>query len=94
MKTSIFSLLIAATAIPVTAFAIDPTIHWAANTGTTESRHIARVGEDLNASHQQVTLTDEGVWAKNSGSIRDDEAALSGSKNEVVSAPELMPHQG
>ncbi|WP_234262414.1 hypothetical protein [Klebsiella aerogenes] len=94
MKTFIVSLFITATVIPAAAFAIDPTIHWATNSGTTESQHIAGTGEDLNASHQQVTITNEGVWAKNSGSIRDDEAALSSTKGEVVSHPELMPHQG
>ncbi|VDZ80837.1 putative secreted protein [Salmonella bongori] len=52
------------------------------------------MGEDLNAQHQQITHTREGVWAANSGSIQADEAALTSNKPLVQGHPELMPHQG
>lgn len=58
------------------AQASDQVIPWATNSGGVESNHIAKVGENLNASHQLVTKTQEGVWAMNSGSISDDEKAL------------------
>lgn len=58
------------------AQASDQVIPWATNSGGVESNHIAKVGENLNAPHQQVTKTQEGVWAMNSGSIADDEKAL------------------
>lgn len=67
---------------------------WATNSGGTESTHIAAMGEDLNAQHQQITHTHEGVWAANSGSIQADEAALTSNKPPVQGHPELMPHQG
>ncbi|VDZ95909.1 putative secreted protein [Salmonella enterica subsp. enterica] len=76
------------------AFASDPVIPWATNSGGTESTHIAAMGEDLNAQHQQITHTHEGVWAANSGSIQADEAALTSNKPPVQGHPELMPHQG
>lgn len=49
-------------------------------------------GRDLNAQHQQVTKTNEGVWAANSGSISADEAALSSTKPAFAGDPSLMPH--
>jgi hypothetical protein len=52
------------------------------------------MGQDLNAQHQQVTKTSEGVWAANSGSISADEAALSSTKPAFAGDPSLMPHQG
>jgi hypothetical protein len=52
------------------------------------------MGQDLNAQHQQVTKTNEGVWAANSGSISADEAALSSTKPTFAGDPSLMPHQG
>ena len=52
------------------------------------------MGQDLNAQHQQVTKTNEGVWAANSGSISADEAALSSTKPAFAGDPSLMPHQG
>lgn len=57
------------------------TIPWAKNTGDVESNHIAAVGQNLNAGHQQVTKTQEGVWAANTGSIADDEKALTNAPN-------------
>jgi hypothetical protein len=62
--------------LPIAAFAADPVIPWADNSGGTESQHIAAVGQDLNAQHEAVTQTQEGVWADNSGSIKADEQAL------------------
>ncbi|OWF77223.1 hypothetical protein B4900_17145 [Yersinia rohdei] len=76
------------------ARAADPQIPWADNSGATESTHIAAVGQDLNARHQAVTKTPEGVWAANSGSISQDEQALQSKKSAVVGTPSLMPHQG
>jgi hypothetical protein len=58
------------------AQASDQVIPWATNSGGVESNHIAKVGENLNAAHQMVTKTQEGVWAMNSGSISEDEKAL------------------
>ncbi|EJT5173083.1 hypothetical protein FNU83_004168, partial [Salmonella enterica] len=49
---------------------------------------------DLNAQHQKITHTREGIWATNSGSIQSDEAALTSNKPPVQGHPELMPHQG
>lgn len=94
MKTILTTAALAATLISGMAFAQDATIPWADNSGGTESTHIAAMGQDLNAQHQQVTKTQEGVWADNSGSIRADEAALTSNKPPVKGHPELMPHQG
>ena len=41
-----------------------------------------------------VACATEGVWAANSGSIHNDEAALSSSKPAFSGYPQLMPHQG
>ncbi|MEX9252840.1 hypothetical protein [Pseudenterobacter timonensis] len=76
------------------AYASDAVIPWATNSGGTESTHIAAMGQDLNAQHQQITQTQEGVWAANSGSIHADEAALSSKKPAFHGYPKLMPHQG
>ncbi|HGH5981698.1 TPA: hypothetical protein ACJI8J_005238 [Kluyvera georgiana] len=94
MKTILTTAALAATLISGMAFAQDAIIPWADNSGGTESTHIAAMGQDLNAQHQQVTKTQEGVWADNSGSISADEAALTSSKPPVKGHPELMPHQG
>ncbi|WP_061708008.1 hypothetical protein [Pseudenterobacter timonensis] len=76
------------------ASASDSVIPWAANTGLPESNHIAAMGQDLNAQHQNITRTQEGVWAANTGSISADEATLSSKKPAFKGYPELMPHQG
>ena len=94
MKTFLTAAALAATLVSGMAMASDATIPWADNSGGTESTHIAAMGQDLNAQHQQVTKTQEGVWADNSGSISADEAALTSSKPLVQGHPELMPHQG
>ena len=52
------------------------------------------MGQNLNAQHQAISKTPEGVWAANSGSIHQDEAALSSSKPAFRGYPQLMPHQG
>ncbi|CNH50980.1 hypothetical protein [Yersinia aldovae] len=91
---SIFAIAIIALASTSIARAADPQIPWADNSGSTESTHIAAVGQDLNAQHQAVTKTQEGVWAANSGSISQDEQALQSQKPAVVGTPSLMPHQG
>lgn len=94
MKMFLTTAALAATLVSCMAFASDATIPWADNSGGTESTHIAAMGQNLNAEHQQVTKTQEGVWADNSGSISADEAALTSSKPAVQGHPELMPHQG
>ncbi|EDS0953957.1 hypothetical protein KSH21_000418 [Salmonella enterica subsp. enterica serovar Worthington] len=94
MKLFLTTAALTATLISGMAFASDPVILWATNSGGTESTHIAAMGEDLNAQHQQITHTHEGVWAANSGSIQADEAALTSNKPPVQGHPELMPHQG
>ncbi|KNC91194.1 hypothetical protein [Trabulsiella odontotermitis] len=94
MKTLLATAALTASLISGLAFAADPVIPWADNSGGTESTHIAAMGEDLNAQHQAITKTHEGVWAANSGSISADEAALSSTKPAVVGHPKLMPHQG
>ena len=94
MKRFLTTALVAAACLSGVACAADATIPWADNSGGTESTHIAAMGQDLNAQHQQVTKTQEGVWADNSGSISADEAALTSSKPPVKGHPELMPHQG
>lgn len=94
MKKILTTAALAATLISGMAFANDAAIPWADNSGGTESQHIAAMGQDLNAQHQQVTKTQEGVWADNSGSIRADEAALTSTKAPVLGDPALMPHQG
>nr|WP_145588489.1 hypothetical protein [Yersinia aldovae] len=91
---SIFAIAIMALASTSIARAADPQIPWADNSGSTESTHIAAIGQDLNAQHQAVTKTQEGVWAANSGSISQDEQALQSQKPAVVGTPSLMPHQG
>ncbi|CAI0733523.1 hypothetical protein [Serratia grimesii] len=63
------------------AQANDQTIPWGENTGGVESNHIAAVGQNLNATHQKVTKTQEGVWAANTGSISNDEKALTNGQN-------------
>lgn len=94
MKRFLTAALVAATCLSGVACAADPTIPWADNSGGTETTHIAAMGQDLNAQHQQVTKTNEGVWAANSGSISADEAALSSTKPTFAGDPSLMPHQG
>lgn len=94
MKTLLATAALTATLVSGLAFAADPVIPWADNSGGTESTHIAAMGENLNAQHQAITKTHEGVWAANSGSISADEAALSSNKPAVVGHPKLMPHQG
>ncbi|EHM51265.1 MAG: hypothetical protein LBU96_13650 [Yokenella regensburgei] len=94
MKRLLTTAALAATLFSGLAFAADPVIPWAVNSGDTESTHIAGVGQDLNAQHQAVTKTQEGVWAANSGSIGADEAALTSSKPAVIGHQGLMPHQG
>gem|GEM_PF-123535 len=74
------------------AMADDATIPWADNSGGTQSTHIAAMGENLNAQHQQVTQTGEGEWAKNSGSIQADEAVLNSGKPPVKGDPGLAEH--
>ena len=93
MKRFLTTALVAATCLSGVACAADATIPWADNSGGTETTHIAAMGQDLNA-HQQVTKTNEGVWAANSGSISADEAALSSTKPTFAGDPSLMPHQG
>ncbi|GAB52803.1 hypothetical protein [Atlantibacter hermannii] len=94
MKSLFSTAALIVTLFSGSLFAADQQIPWADNSGNTESNHIAAMGEDLNASHQEVTKTQEGVWGTNSGSISVDEADLSSSKPPVVAHPELMPHQG
>lgn len=76
MKILLTSTLLATTLISGMAFADDPVIPWADNSGGTETTHIAGMGQNLNVQHQAITKTHEGVWAANSGSIKDDETAL------------------
>ncbi|HFZ8995062.1 TPA: hypothetical protein ACIPUI_002197 [Citrobacter freundii] len=76
MKKFLKTAVMTAGLLSAMAYANDAVIPWANNSGNTESTHIAAMGQDLNAQHQQVTKTQEGVWAANSGSIRADEAAL------------------
>ncbi|WP_163359267.1 hypothetical protein [Klebsiella aerogenes] len=94
MKRLLTTALLATMFVSGMACAADATIPWAANSGGTESTHIATMGQDLNAQHQLVTKTNEGVWAANSGSISSDEAALTSQKPAFAGYPELMPHQG
>ena len=94
MKRFLTTALVAATFFTGVAYAADANIPWADNSGGTETTHIAAMGQDLNAQHQQVTKTNEGVWAANSGSISADEAALSSTKPAFAGDPSLMPHQG
>ncbi|EDU9481946.1 hypothetical protein GW207_16445 [Salmonella enterica subsp. arizonae serovar 40:z4,z32:-] len=94
MKFFLTTVALTASLISSMAFASDPVIPWATNSGGTESTHIAAMGEDLNAQHQKITHTREGIWATNSGSIQSDEAALTSNKPPVQVHSELMPHQG
>lgn len=82
MKRFLTTALVAAACLSGVACAADATIPWADNSG------------GLNAQHQQVTKTSEGVWAANSGSISADESALSSTKPAFAGDPSLMPHQG
>lgn len=75
------ALLLILLALGGIAQANDQTIPWGENTGGVESNHIAAVGQNLNATHQQVTKTQEGVWAANTGSISNDEKALTQGQN-------------
>ncbi len=94
MKRFVTTALLATTLVSGMACAADATIPWAANSGGTESTHIAAMGQNLNAQHQLITKTNEGVWAANSGSISSDEAALTSAKPAFAGYPSLMPHQG
>lgn len=94
MKTLLTTAVLASTLISGFALADDPVVPWADNTGGTETTHIAAMGQNLNAQHQAITKTQEGVWAMNSGSIKSDEQSLSSTKPAVVAQPALMPHQG
>ncbi|BBV67579.1 hypothetical protein STW0522KLE44_39670 [Klebsiella sp. STW0522-44] len=57
MKMFLTTAALAATLVSGLAFASDATIPWADNSGGTESTHIAAMGQNLNAEHQQVTKT-------------------------------------
>ncbi|MEL0551008.1 MULTISPECIES: hypothetical protein [Enterobacteriaceae] len=94
MKLFLTTTLLAATLASGIAGAADLSIPWAANSGGTESNHIAAMGQNLNVQHQLISKTSEGVWAANSGSIHQDEAALSSTKPAFNGYPQLMPHQG
>lgn len=94
MKRLLISTAVAATLFSGFTFAADPVIPWADNSGGTETTHIAAVGQNLNAQHQAISKTQEGVWATNSGSIKADEAVLGSNKPAVQTIPGLMPHQG
>ena len=94
MKTFLTTAVLATALFSGLALADDPVIPWADNSGGTESTHVAAMGQNLNAQHQAITKTQEGVWAANTGSIKADEQALSSSKPAVVAQPGLMPHQG
>lgn len=52
MKLFLTTAALTATLVSGMAFASDPVIPWATNSGGTESTHIAAMGEDLNAQHQ------------------------------------------
>ncbi|CAI0910014.1 hypothetical protein [Serratia quinivorans] len=82
------ALLLIPLALSGIAQANDQTIPWGENTGGVESNHIAAVGQNLNATHQKVTKTQEGVWAANTGSISSDEKALTQGQNP---APNTTP---
>lgn len=77
MKTFLTTAVLATTLVSGFALADDPTIPWADNSGGTETTHIAAMGQNLNGQHQNITKTQEGVWAMNSGSIKSDEEVLS-----------------
>jgi len=94
MKTFLVTTALTVTLFSCLSFAADQQVPWADNSGATESNHVAAMGEDLNAQHQEVTNTQEGVWGTGSGSIRADEADLLSTKPPVEGHPELMPHQG
>lgn len=64
MKRFLTTALVAATFFTGVACAADANIPWADNSGGTETTHIAAMGQDLNAQHQQVTKTNEGVWRR------------------------------
>lgn len=82
------ALLLMPLALGGIAQANDQTIPWGENTGGVETNHIAAVGQNLNATHQKVTKTQEGVWAANTGSISNDEKALASGQNP---APKTTP---
>lgn len=50
MKLFLTTAALTATLVSGMAFASDPVIPWATNSGGTESTHIAAMGEDLNGS--------------------------------------------
>ncbi|HEX4500045.1 MAG TPA: hypothetical protein VH187_02590 [Scandinavium sp.] len=83
MKTLLTTAVLATTLLSGLAFADDPVIPWADNSGGTETTHIAAVGQNLNGQHQAVTQTQEGVWAANSGSIKADEEVLTAAHPSV-----------
>ena len=93
MKRFLKAAVITTVFISGMALAQDAVIPWATNSGGTESTHIAAMVKNLNAQHQQINQTQEGVWATNSGSIRADEIALISTKPVFKGYPELMPHQ-
>ncbi|WP_413507518.1 hypothetical protein [Serratia proteamaculans] len=82
------ALLLMPLALGGIAQANDQTIPWGENTGGVETNHIAAVGQNLNATHQKVTKTQEGVWAANTGGISNDEKALTSGQNP---APKTTP---
>ncbi|WP_434666471.1 hypothetical protein ACMYSO_17980 [Klebsiella sp. B345] len=94
MKLFLTTALLAATMVSGLACAADPSIPWADNSGGTENTHIANMGQNLNSQHQLISKSSEGVWAANSGSIHQDEAALSSTRPAFNGYPQLMPHQG
>ena len=94
MKRFLTAALVAATCLSGVACAADATIPWADNSGGTETTHIAAMGQDLNAQHQQVTKTNEGVGAANAVRISADDAALTSKTPTLAGDPSLRPHLG
>lgn len=93
MKRFLTTALVAATFFTGVACAADANIP-GRTTAAVRKRPTLRRWADLNAQHQQMTKTNEGVWAANSGSISADEAALSSTKPAFAGDPSLMPHRG
>lgn len=91
MKRFLTTALVAATFLPVWLTPLTPTFPGGQQRRYGNDPHCGD-GRDLNAQHQQVTKTNEGVWAANSGSISADEAALSSTKPAFAGDPSLMPH--
>ncbi len=94
MKRFLTAALVAATCLSGVACAADAHHPWADNSGGTETTHIAAMGQDPNAQHQQVTKTNEGYGRRTPEASALMKRHYPAQSRLFAGDPSLMPHQG